>query len=76
MNDKLYAQIDSEDICVCVGTPETHIHVEDYSFVGRRYVDGVWSDVDMPVATNQPTNSDIAQQLSDLQADLMIAGVI
>lgn len=40
--------------------------------------DGTFIDDDtpLPVQPNIPTNTEIAQMISDLQADLMIAGVI
>lgn len=73
---KLYAQLNSENICTCVGTPKTGIEVVDYSCTGKRYVDGTWEDVQFEPEPYQPTNAEVAQLLSDLQADLIIAGVI
>jgi len=73
---KLYAQIDETGICFCVGTPKTNIEVVDYSYVGKRYVDGAWEDVPLEPVPTQPTNAELAQLVSDLQADLLIAGVI
>ena len=73
---KLYAQIDGDGVCTCVGTPKTDIEVVDYSCVGKRYVDGTWEDVPLESEPYQPTNAEVAQLLSDLQADLVIAGVI
>lgn len=74
--EKLYAQIDENGLCVCVGTPKTDIEVVDYSCIGKRYVDGVWEDVPPEPKPYTPTNIEIAQMISDLQADLLIAGVI
>lgn len=40
--------------------------------------DGTFIDDETPIIPqpNEPTNSEIAQMISDLQADLIIAGVI
>lgn len=73
---KLYAQVDENGVCFCVGTPKTEIEVPDYSYVGKKYVDGVWEDVPTEPTPHQPTNAEVAQMISDLQADLLIAGVI
>ena len=55
---------------------KTDIEVSDYTNLGNKYVDGVWEEVpDEPIPA-QPTNAEIAQLVSDLQADLLIAGVI
>ena len=35
-----------------------------------------WQNVEKPNTPNQPTNAEVAQMISDLQADLIIAGVI
>lgn len=75
MND-LYAQIDETGVCFCVGTPKTDLPVDSYEYVGKKYVDGVWQDIPEPVEPNQPSNAEVAQMISDLQADLIIAGVI
>ena len=73
---KLYAQLDSENICTCIGTPKTDIEVSDYTNLGNKHVDGVWEEVpDEPIPA-QPTNAELAQLVSDLQADLLIAGEI
>ena len=74
--EKLYAQINEDGICTCIGTPKTDIEVSDYTNLGNKYVDGVWEEVpDEPIPA-QPTNAELAQLVSDLQADLLIAGVI
>ena len=74
--DRLYAQIDENGFCFCVGTPKTDIEVSDYSYVGKRYVGGVWEEVPVEPEPNQPSNAEVAQMISDLQADLIIAEVI
>lgn len=81
MEDKLYAQLDESSICVCIGTPKTDIEVSDYLMLGNRYVGGLWEIITPPEpepepVPAQPTNADVAQMISDLQADLIIAGVI
>ena len=76
MDDKLYAQFNAEGICTCVGTPNITGVEADYTKLGMLYVDGVWKDVPRPVEPIQPTNAEVAQMISDLQADLIIAGVI
>ena len=89
---KLYAQLNSENICTCVGTPKTDLEVQDESMLGKKrvwvetYYDEEqeidvlehweWQDVPLEPEAYQPTNAEIAQLLSDLQADLIIAGVI
>lgn len=74
--EKLYAQLNTENVCICIGTPKTDTEVESYEYLGKRYVDGVWEDVPPEPQPYQPTNSEVAQIISDLQADLIIAGVI
>lgn len=88
---KLYAQLQN-DICVCVGTPVTDLEVQDYSMLGKKRVwvetyhdeeqdvevfeHWEWQDVPPEPVPMQPSNAEVAQMISDLQADLMIAGVI
>ena len=74
--DRLYAQIDDNGICFCVGTPKTNIEVPDYSYIGKKYIDEVWEEISQEPTPYTPTNIEIAQMISDLQADLIIAGVI
>lgn len=52
------------------GEIETHTTIET--------VLGHWEyqDVPRPIEPNQPTNAEVAQMISDLYADLIIAGVI
>jgi hypothetical protein len=76
MNDKLYAQLDENGVCFCVGTPNITGIEATYDKLGQTYRDGVWTPAEIIVVPTQPTNAEIAQQLSDLQADLIIAGVI
>ena len=76
MGEKMYAQFDSEGVCVCVGTPNVTNVEADYSKIGQRYENGIWVDVPVPSEPNQPSNAEVAQMISDLQADLIIAGVI
>lgn len=89
---KLYAQLNSENICTCVGTPKTDFEVQDESMLGKKrvwvetYYDEEqdidvlehweWQDVPVAPEPNQPSNAEVAQMISDLQADLIIAGVI
>ena len=89
---KLYAQLNSENICTCVGTPKTDLEVHDSSMLGKKrvwvetYYDEEqeidvlehweWQDVPPEPVPTQPTNAELAQLVSDLQADLLIAGVI
>lgn len=89
---KLYAQLNSENICTCVGTPKTDLEVQDESMLGKKrvwvetYYDEEqeidvlehweWQDIQVEPEPYQPTNAEVAQLLSDLQADLIIAGVI
>ena len=104
----LYAQINDEGICTCIGTPKTDIEVSDYSYLGKKRVwvetydkeietevinketgepeisivtitvleHWEWQDVPIEPVPTQPTNAELAQLVSDLQADLLIAGVI
>lgn len=88
----LYAQLDNDNICVCVGSPKTDLAVSDNSMLGKKRVwvetyhdeeqdidileHWEWEDVPVIPVPNQPTNAELAQQMSDLQADLIIAGVI
>lgn len=89
---KLFAQINENGLCVCIGTPETEIEVLDYSNLGKRRIwvetyhdqeSGIdilnhweWQDVPPEPVPMQPNNAEVAQMISDLQADLIIAGVI
>ena len=88
----LYAQINEDGICTCIGTPKTDIEVSDYSYLGKKRVwvetyhdeeqdidvleHWEWLDVPPEPVHKQPTNAELAQLVSDLQADLLIAGVI
>ena len=74
--EKLYAQIDETGLCFCVGTPKTELEVDSYDYVGRKYVGGIWEDVPIEPTPYEPTNTEVAQMISDLQAALIIAGVI
>lgn len=74
-----YAQFNEEGICICVGTPNITGVIATEENLGQKYVDGVWEDVPQPEPEPQPyqpTNAEVAQMISDLQADLIIAGVI
>ncbi len=75
----LYAQFNEDNICVAIGTPNTTGVSATEANLGQRYVDGVWEDVPQPQPEPepyQPSNAEVAQMISDLQADLIIAGVI
>ncbi len=88
----LYAQINEDGICTCIGTPKTDIEVSDYSYLGKKRVwvgtyhdeeqdideleHWEWQDVPPEPVPTQQTNAELAQLVSDLQADLLIAGVI
>lgn len=74
--EKLYAQIDDNGVCFCVGTPTTEVEVSDYSYIGKKYIEGIWYDTEPSIKQYNPSNIEIAQMISDLQADLLIAGVI
>lgn len=76
MIERLYAQVDENGFCFCVGTPKTDYPVDSYEVVGKRLVEGEWVDVPAPPIPYEPTNTEVAQMISDLQADLIIAGVI
>lgn len=43
--NKMYAQINAEGICFCVGSPITDVEAT-YDCLGKRYVDGAWVDID------------------------------
>ena len=58
--------------CIAVICPE-------YITIGDKYIDGEWYEIERAepeVVPTQPTNAEVAQLISDLQADLLIAGVI
>lgn len=74
--EKLYAQIDETGLCFCIGTPETDLQVDSYEYLGKRYVDGMWEEIPSEPTPHEPSNIEVAQMISDLQADLIIAGVI
>lgn len=76
MIEKLYAQLDETGFCFCVGTPKTDYPVDSYDVLGKRLENGEWVEVPAPPTPYEPTNTEVAQMISDLQADLMIAGVI
>lgn len=107
MDNKMYAQLDENNICTCVSTYKTDLEAT-YENFGQRWTyieeqtieetvknidpetgeekDEIiksvipayyeWQDVPKPVQPKQPTNAEVAQMISDLQADLIIAGVI
>ena len=82
----IYAELDENNICKAVSElageviKDTMILLESYdtSLLGKRYEDGEWVEVlvEPTPEPHQPTNSEVAQMISDLQADLIIAGVI
>lgn len=81
-----YAELDENNICKAVSElageviKDAMIPLETYdtSLLGKRYEDGEW--VEVPVEPTpepyQPTNAEVTQMISDLQADLIIAGVL
>lgn len=75
MGEQLYAQLDENNMCHTVSNYKTEI-IATYDNIGQKYINGVWEEVAIPVEPTQPTNSEVAQMISDLQADLIIAGVI
>lgn len=40
--NKLYAQIDENNICICIGTPKTNIPVDNYNYLGWAYENNKW----------------------------------
>lgn len=76
MSEKLYAQLDENNICFCIGTPEVGVVVDSYDYIGMKYNNGVWEKVPNNLNTYQPTNAEVAQIISDLYASLIIAGVL
>lgn len=83
----IYAELNENNICKAVSElsgeviKDTMIPLETYddSLLGKRYDNGEW--VEVPVEPSepehhQPTNAEIAHMISDLQADLIIAGVL
>lgn len=81
----IYAQIDEAGTCIAVTRLKEPIDSShmiplpafDEDFLGRTYEAGEWSATKtVPAVEYQPTNAEVAQMISDLQADLLIAGVI
>lgn len=78
MDEKLYAQFNEDGICTCVGSPNITDIEATYENLGQKYVNGRWEKVVIEQLPEPyvPTNTEVAQMISDLQADLIIAGVI
>jgi len=85
---KIYAELNNENICVAISqllvkhssSNLVEVGSFDESYLFKKYENGEWSEEKYkpvaPIEPYQPTNAEIAQMLSDLQADLIIAGVI
>lgn len=56
----------------------TDIDIPEYNSTRSflEYIDGKFIVREKEITINQPTNAEVAQMISDLQADLIIAGVI
>ena len=86
----MWGQFDDNGICVTISELETGIEatlenigqkrewVETYTNIDGEIIEGrwEWKDVSKQAKPIQPSNTEIAQMISDLQADLIIAGVI
>lgn len=77
-----YIRLDENNIVVSIRNGKSIIDGEIESVVGElgqvRQADGTFTTPEVaPIPQpNEPTNSELAQMISDLQADLIIAGVI
>ena len=85
---KIYAQLNENNICVGISQLNGEVNAEnmveigsfDESYVWKKYENGEWlKESNQPQtqpAPRQPTNTEVAQMISDMYADLVIAGVI
>ena len=85
-----YAQIDIETgyviseswLASTVDSPNMISIADDFKPLGKMYVNGEWlpqpesEQAEQIAKPYQPTNAEVAQMISDLQVDLIIAGVI
>lgn len=90
MSNILYAQLDADNICRAVTEEITDIEarpenvgqkrvwIEEHADDEGNVISAQWEWQEVPKAQEpyQPTNVEVAQMVSDLQADLIIAGVI
>ena len=82
----IYAELNENNICKAVSELSSEVDKPtmvlldsfDTSLLGKKYENEKWVDVEKPLTQepHQPTNAEVAQMISDLQADLIIAGVI
>lgn len=80
-----YAELNENNICKAVSElageviKDTMIRIDsfDMSLLGKKYDNGEWEALVEPTPEpHQPSNAEVAQMISDLQVDLIIAGVI
>ena len=82
----IYAELNTNGICKAVSKlsgeviKDTMIRIDSYdeSLLGKKYNNGIWEEVERPVVVEpyQPSNAEVMQAISDLEANLIIAGVL
>ncbi len=74
-----FAQLDENNVCFSISEYDTGIPaVTDNLGQVYNYETGEWEETSLTINSepHQPTNAEIAQQISDLEANLIIAGVL
>ena len=66
----LYAQINEDGICTCIGTPKTDIEVSDYTNLGKKYIGDKWEDVAEKLVEKEPTNKEVMAELLVLKSEI------
>lgn len=72
----MFAYIDENNICRGISIIESDIYcipVEE-NVIGKKYENNKWVDPNQP-QPYEPTNAEIAQLISDLQAEIEIRGL-
>lgn len=83
----IYAQIDENNVCISVSQLSGEVSAinlipldsYDESILNKKYDSGEWVELPrepVPAEPYQPTNAEVAQQISEMYAKLIIAGVI